>query len=323
MAYLGNSPAREIVLRLEARKSFALAIFIKDRLGNALDITGVTLRLVVKPSLDGLLNHADTDNLIGNSTAEIVAAEAGYARLNLQGSDLAWEPGEYPFSLVMVETGYSQVIVRGVIDLVQNTEFASVAQSYYGIAPDNALEVLLRGRNVLEVSVGPNLAPGSRIFTDSDKTKLDELVSPSSAELVPTDGTTGQLLQKTPGGSVWAYVPVGTGSPLPATDATAGYVPTANGSGGWAWAMPPVLTLAQATKLDSLTRDYTQLDNLPTLGTAAAHAATDFRSAGAVAAADITGVLDITHLPKASALIPSGTAAPTGGADGDMYLQYS
>ena len=48
MAYIGNSPTSETVLRLEARKSFALGLYIQDANGRPLDITDASIRLVAK-----------------------------------------------------------------------------------------------------------------------------------------------------------------------------------------------------------------------------------------------------------------------------------
>ena len=72
MSYVGNSPEAETILRVEARKSFALGLRIKDKNGNALDISNATFRIVVKkvPSRTG--DPADDDNLVENAQAAII-----------------------------------------------------------------------------------------------------------------------------------------------------------------------------------------------------------------------------------------------------------
>jgi hypothetical protein len=84
----------------------------------------------------------------------------------------------------------------------------------------------------------------------------------------------------------------------------------------------------ERTKLEGLTAtpSYTNLTDKPTLGTAAALDTEDVLQPGEVAAGDVTtGVFDPARIPSVSSLpgFRSGTAAPSGGFDGELYFQYS
>jgi hypothetical protein len=143
----------------------------------------------------------------------------------------------------------------------------------------------------------------------------------------------------------WATVATG-GTGLDATGVTAGYSPKATGFNTWAWGAISVpvlsvngeigvvildaadiaetavrkwLTDVERTKLNhfSTIPTYTDLAGLPALGTAADKNTTFFHVAGSV-------VVN-TDLPKVTGLrgTSRGTAAPSGGVDGDQYRQYT
>ena len=272
MSYLGNSPAQELVIRLEARKSFALGIFVRDTHGDALDITDAQLRIVMRdPKSTGT---DDSDNLILNNVAALVHPTKGYATFNLQATDLDHKPQEYPFSVIMLTEGYSIVVARGVVDLVQNTEYSSTASSYLGQTPPSSLEIKMRGLTILDVRTGPALAPGTTSFTDQDKDKLNGIEA-GAQQNIPSDWDSGAddpgyILNKPPLGSA-AYadvddlaIPLGGGpgevlvklssrdfdtawqhprttpgsGGLDAFDIPNGWVPTADGVDGWGWKDP-------------------------------------------------------------------------------------
>lgn len=155
MAYLGNSPSKETILRLEARKSFSFALAVKDAQRRAVDLTGASLRIVMKALPLDSADTDDGDNLIAEPDAIMTAAELGLSRIDIQAADLNWPTGEYPFAVVLTDAdGYSLVLVKGLIDLVQNTEFNSLASLFSSANPSQQLEVLLRGTTTVEVVVG-------------------------------------------------------------------------------------------------------------------------------------------------------------------------
>ena len=88
------------------------------------------------------------------------------------------------------------------------------------------------------------------------------------------------------------------------------------------------MTPAERTKLGSLstTISYNSLADKPSLGSASALNTSEVLQPLNVAALDVTsGVFDPERIPPVSSLsgFRSGTAAPSGGFDGELYFQYS
>jgi hypothetical protein len=321
MSYLGNTPDKEIVLRLEARKSFALGIYVTDVNGRPLDLSNSALRLVVKKTMPLGTGTTDFDNLIANSIAEVVDGPAGFSRFNLQASDLNYAPAEYPFAVILVDAGYSAVILQGIIDLIPNTEFASVGETYAGVNPASSLQVALRGMQSVSVRTGPTLAPGTTSFTDADKAKLDSIEDGAEVNVTPDwRAEAGQP------GFIRNRPAFADGEPLDG-------VASVNGQYGHVSLVADdipdgvnsvTMTTAERAKLLGLTKNYADLDGKPVLGTAAAHAAEDFLAPGSIAGTDITsGEVAADYLPQLSGLrgFGYGSGAPTDSTDGALYLQ--
>lgn len=185
MVALDNSPASETYLRLQARKSFALGLYVTDHHGRPLDLAGTSIRMVVRKTNFSASVEDDSANLIVNSEAELVAAGAGFARFHLQAADLDQKPGEYEYSVTLLDNGYSSVLLKGILDLVQNTEYNSTEAVYAENQVDSALQILLKGQHVVKVRTGPTLAPGTTSFTDSDKAKLDGIAANAQVNVLP------------------------------------------------------------------------------------------------------------------------------------------
>lgn len=389
MSYLGNSPVEQTVLRVEARKSFSLAIHITNFNGAPLDITDCTLSLVAKRQQNAD-DPADDANLIENATAELVDPEQGYARFNIQASDLDHEPGEYPFAIVLIDQGYSAVIVKGVLDLQPNTEWASTTATYTGVNPPTGLTVALRSRQVLSVRTGPILPPGTTTFSEDDKAKLDTIEEGAQVHIpadweagpmdpgyifrkpvfgtaafenvediaLPSGGRSGNVITKIgplDSDIAWQEPQVSAGGSLDAAGVPAGHAPVASGADSWSWgeievpvtsvnsrigdvelnlddvpdtATRVALTSSERTKLSGLTPtpEWSAVANKPAFGELALLNESDVLQPGGVTAADISsGTIAAARLPKVTGLsgITSGTANPSGGADGDLYIQYT
>lgn len=182
MVYLGNSPADKVVLRLQARKSFALGLWIQDQNGVPLDITGCKIRLVVRERVSAD-DSDDSGNLISTSQAEMVASQIGFARFPLQASELELDPKEYQFSIVLSDKGFTSVIVYGTLEIVQNTEFESTTETYsIDDSFSTSLRVLLREQKAIEVRTGPILPPGAALFTQELERKLLAIYGGMAAE---------------------------------------------------------------------------------------------------------------------------------------------
>lgn len=288
MTYVGNGPEDRVVLRLEARKSFALGLWIQDYNGRPLDILGATLRIVVRKRVGSDVVD-DSANLIVNSMAQIITPSMGFARFEFQASDLDHPAGEYFYSIVMVYEGYSAVIVKGPLELEQNTEFSSVDETYTTEGSmSSALTVILRNQIVLNVRTGPTLAPGEATFTHEDEQKLDELYAGALAE--------GQVLNAD-------LIPDGTEKVM--------------------------MTLAEREALENIeagTTDWGDVEGKPNFGTASLEDVETFVQTGAGDASDIaTGVLNNGRIPLVTELrgIVITTDDPPGGNPGVLYLKYT
>ena len=138
MAKLSNSPYEATVLTLEARKSFSLRIELHDRHGNLMTWDGLsaTFTLGTLEPLEALLEIPATDGVF-----------------RIQASELNLKPRTYQFTITLRSRGYSFVIVKGDVKLVQNTEAGSVNDLYGAAIPSETIAVQLDQMNVLKVSL--------------------------------------------------------------------------------------------------------------------------------------------------------------------------
>jgi len=180
MATAGNSPQSRPVLELEARKSFSFGVWIQDQNSNPLDISGATLRFVARKQVTSDVID-DSDNLITNAQATIIAPSLGYGIFAFQASELDWTPGEYQFTIVIISEGYSGVLVNGIIQLNQNTEFGSMDETFEVMEPVTHLQIAMRNQTSIVVKAGPALAPNQAVFQSADRTKLDQLYAAAVA----------------------------------------------------------------------------------------------------------------------------------------------
>lgn len=237
MTHLGNSPAQHTVLRLEARKSFALGVFLADPNGRPVDLSGSTLTLVSK--LPGDTSTDDYSNIFGfDAVAHVEDPEFGFARFRVQAATLDIPAGEYPFAIVLLsEMGYSSVLVKGTMEMVDNPEYYSAQYSYSEAQPSQTLNLLLENRSVLRVTVGHAPPPGMGYVRDS-VVELLESFDPDDIAMLPRGGAPGTVMTKT-GSQDYevAWRPVGNGpNALDAAGQPAGYAPVALGDGTWDWA---------------------------------------------------------------------------------------
>lgn len=135
---LSNSPYEATVLTLEARKSFSLRIELHDRHGNVMSWDGLsaTFTLGTLDPLEALLEIPATDGVF-----------------RIQASELNLKPRTYQFTITLRSRGYSFVIVKGDVKLVQNTEASSMNDLYGAAIPSETIAVQLDQMNVLKVSL--------------------------------------------------------------------------------------------------------------------------------------------------------------------------
>lgn len=318
MAYIGNSPTQRTVLRVEARKSFALSLWFMDAHRRPVDLTGCTVRLVAKSLPLDPADVSDADNLVTSATATLVAPEAGMCQISLQAAELDLEPGEYPFVIVLgTPTGYSGVSVKGVLDVQPNPEFASMASLYEDVAAAAGLEIRLRGTQTIEVISGVFVPPGFTWMSDADKAKLDRV--DEAALLLPTGGLPGHVLVKESDEDYdfgWRNPGAFDGT-LDATSQPEGRTPTSDGVGGWEWLPGGADWEAEAGTPGAIA-------NKPPLGTMAAEDAIDYAPVSHEhdASAVTSGELAPARVPRLIDLrgVGFGTILPPDAVDGDVFF---
>lgn len=366
MSLLGNSPDQLTTFRLELRKSFSFALRVQDHRAKPLDVTDCQFTFVMKQSP---LEYSDLDdgtNIVVNSEGYLEDPTNGFVRFNFQAADLNVRPGEYQYAIIMTSPDeYSSVIVKGVAQMVENTEFASLEGTYFESPPLSNIDVLLKNKNVVAVRTGHVPPPGYGYLSDADKQRLDELVTlilsgpglgtaafrneqyfAIAAAGVPHGGGPGRVLSKRTGTDydmIWRTIPPGPGggvgpdTGLDATGIPEGQVPRADGVDGWEWQYATsyandiedrggkvIMTADERTKLAgvetgaqvNIPADWDlgggpgAILNKPALGTAALEDTDQFASAG-----HSHRVIELNGISR-------GDTPPSGGVDGDIYLQY-
>lgn len=158
MTPLSSTPKALTNMRLEARKSFSFGLWFKTLDRKHVDLTGSTLRLVVAelPRKGGAL--------VIDHDIELITPTIGYARADLQASDLDLTPGTYLYSVTLVSPeGYSGLVLKGEIELLQNTEVESVDDSYTGSNPPQSITLEFQRHNRVHVTVNAVSAPGLQV----------------------------------------------------------------------------------------------------------------------------------------------------------------
>ena len=160
MAKLTNSPRQTVTLDLERRKSFMFQLSVVDADGQPADLTGCTLRFVLKPvEFDN--DDLDSTNLIINEIANITSPEEGYGIFSFQAAELDFDPGEYYGTIVLwTASGYSISLLKVLVNLLENTESFSMYQGYSSEIPPSEIEVTLRGASTISVTT-TNFRPDS------------------------------------------------------------------------------------------------------------------------------------------------------------------
>ena len=139
MVTLGNSPSETVVLDLEARKSFALRVELRDPHDNVLPWDEVTASLTI-----GTVDRSGVATVLTE-----VSTTDGLFQLQAAALDLA--PGTYQFTITALQRGYSHVLAKGEVRLRQNTEKSSTSHTYTEASPGQALTVGVAGLQVLRV----------------------------------------------------------------------------------------------------------------------------------------------------------------------------
>ena len=151
MARLTNTPQQQLQFDLERRKSYSFRCVLLNADRSPLNLTNCKLRFVMKArEYDDDLY--DTTNVIVNHEARILSPESGEATFAFQAAELDVAPGAYNYAIVLwTKDGYSVVVVKGIVNLHANTDSASMTKRYTTNSADAALELTLRGNNVVNI----------------------------------------------------------------------------------------------------------------------------------------------------------------------------
>ena len=146
MVQLRTSPSTHSVLTLEARKSCSFGLNVVSESGVGRDLTDATsLSLPVAPRV----RSASAEPILNIAATGLTAD--GWASFALQASQLNLAVGSYDFTITMISQGYSIVLLKGTLELVENTERASTSSIYTMPTSTTALKAVLRGATVVKV----------------------------------------------------------------------------------------------------------------------------------------------------------------------------
>lgn len=170
MAYLSNSSVgSDLTIRLEQRKSYTFNVQIVDARGRKLDATGCSFRFVMERSTYPV-------EIVLEKTPATMELEQGFLTFNFQARDLNLPEGEYPYVLVALSPdGYSVVIAKGAVQLMHNPDVRSVDSVYTETRAVQGIEAVLRGQDLVRITVGNVLPPGMNFFSDEERETLNRL----------------------------------------------------------------------------------------------------------------------------------------------------
>ena len=151
MARLTNTPQQQLQFDLERRKSYSFRCVLLNADRSPLNLTNCKLRFVMK-AREYDEDLFDTTNVIVNHEARILSPEFGEATFAFQAAELDVAPGAYNYAIVLwTKDGYSAVVVKGIVNLHANTDSASMTKRYTTNSADAALELTLRGNDVVNI----------------------------------------------------------------------------------------------------------------------------------------------------------------------------
>lgn len=147
---LTNLPNQHTMLRLAARKSFAVTVnFIDGVCDKPLNMEGAEIRLTIGQT------YPQTGVLLEKSPA-LLNGQQGFARFDLQATELDLPAGEYPYELVVVASGYSTIALRGVIDLEPSVDTFALNSTFANTSEPRTLVAYVRNNTI---NVQPQFIP--------------------------------------------------------------------------------------------------------------------------------------------------------------------
>jgi len=181
-----NTPLEPAILKLEARKSFAFGMFFTDDRDNGIDLRGCTIELTratTWPPAPGQSMVPDAD--VQRVVATMADAQYGYVVFNWQADELTGPIGTSPFTITLTTAGgYSFVVMKGDVQLLENTEYHSDDVDFTPVQAGQSLQVKLKDQNVVRVTLGTQMPPNSWWLTDEEKAKIAAITVTSGGVVV-------------------------------------------------------------------------------------------------------------------------------------------
>ena len=156
MPRLSNSPREATVFDLEQRKSASLGIWFKDTNETPINLADSTLTLTI-----GRIPPYGTPTVLLTKNAIIDNPAIGFAKFDLQASDMSLAVASYEMAITLVANGYSSVPVKGTVNVMPNVEFASTAETFGAGAPPQSLVVYMQRDVVIHVDVSTMPPPAA------------------------------------------------------------------------------------------------------------------------------------------------------------------
>ena len=168
MAKLTNTPVQNLNLDLETNKPYTFRVDVMHADRTPVNLTGFELFFVMKEGYEEDDSY-DTKNLIVNYEATITNAAQGQAVFAFQAAELDSPPGEYPYTAVVRDAdGYTSVLFKGVVNMLENMEADSVHHMFNVTKPHDVVTAVIRSGDIVEVQAntmisgppGPMGSPG-------------------------------------------------------------------------------------------------------------------------------------------------------------------
>ena len=158
MPSLTNLPRETTMLRWARAKSAALQLVFQGNTGEGIDITDSELVFTVGK----MQGRRKETGVVLAQPLTLDYPELGYADLDVQASQLDLPYGNYYFDITMTLEGFSAVVVTGELQLVPNTEYDAVDDTFSETHTPHQLILKMQGRQVIRVTSVIPQVPGLR-----------------------------------------------------------------------------------------------------------------------------------------------------------------
>jgi hypothetical protein len=144
---LGNTPRRETNIAVEANKSYAFGIHLKDVENRPIDITDCVIRLVATQGAQG--GGLEVLDMVAVHVTDV----AGFVQFQFQAEDLALDPGTYSYDVTFLPpSGYSTPLLKGNIEVGVNADLDS-SNVYNSVNVGSDVTAIMRENDLVEITM--------------------------------------------------------------------------------------------------------------------------------------------------------------------------